>query len=63
MDESGHHDENQVVKFSATKFVQLCDGKDIKLSTPLHIYMTSALDTNVIEEKFKDITWNLIRLT
>ena len=35
MDESDPYDENQVVNFIAIKFVQPCDGQDIKLSAPL----------------------------
>merc|ERR1712130_205106 len=56
------NDENQVVKFIASKFLTCFDGKNIKLATPLHIHRTSALDTNNIQKVFRDITLDLVKL-
>jgi len=62
VDKSDPHDENQVVKYIASKFLQCFDGKNIKLATPLHIHRTSALDTNNIQKVFRDITLDLVKL-
>mmetsp|Transcript_28049 Transcript_28049/g.44494 ORF Transcript_28049/g.44494 Transcript_28049/m.44494 type:complete len:380 (-) Transcript_28049:189-1328(-) len=61
VDESDPHDENQVVKYIASQFLQCFEGKNIKLASPLHIHRTSALDTGNIQKVFRDITLDLVK--
>ena len=58
------NDEEQVVRFIASKFLQCFDAENIKLATPLHIHRTVALYTNRIPEQevFRDIILDLIKL-
>ena len=62
MDKSDPYDENHVVKFIASKFLQCFDGKGIKLAAPLHIHRTCILNTNMIAKTFKDISQELVKL-
>ena len=62
VDKCDPYDEEDVVRFIASKFLQCFDGKNLELSAPLHIHRTSALNTSMIEKIFKGITLDLVEL-
>jgi len=61
VDTADPHDEEEVVKFVASKFLSSFDGQDYQLATPLHIHRTTALDTTHIQKLFTDISVDLVK--
>eukprot|EP01083_Nonionella_stella_P038369 104411_1 len=55
------NDAEDVIRFVADKFLNVFKEAQVDLSGPLHIVRTTALDTNMIEKIFSDITLDLVK--
>eukprot|EP01083_Nonionella_stella_P007349 21271_1 len=59
--EMNPNNADDVIRFVAGKFLKVFQDEKIKLSAPLHILRTTALNTNNIEKIFSDITFDLVQ--
>eukprot|EP01083_Nonionella_stella_P016527 46141_1 len=55
------NDADDAVRFVAQKFLKVFIDEGVRLSAPLHIMRTTALDTNSVEKVFGDITSDLVQ--
>eukprot|EP01083_Nonionella_stella_P100017 281572_1 len=60
-EESDPNDANDVIRFVAGKFLDVFRDAKVHLSGPLHIVRTTALDTDMIDKVFSDVTMDLLK--
>eukprot|EP01083_Nonionella_stella_P180358 642970_1 len=60
-EESDPNDANDVIRFVADKFLNVFRDAKVHLSGPLHIVRTTALDTDMIDKVFSDVTMDLLK--